>query len=292
MMRRLLTRSLSNLRTTIQRDGAAWPVPVLSTSEASALRSQLLIEMDGLKNPDFAKNDLLYYKAHLIFGAVDALARHPAIVQAAQRALGTRDLLLWDASIPLKPSAASAAEPAGQHFPWHQDGTYFGLEPIDGIVTCWVALSDASEEHGCMHVVPGSHAAGQQEHTLKPDEPGSMLRRGQQVEGVNEATSKAMALVAGEMSIHHPLALHCSGPNITSEARVGVVLNFVAPSTTPHNGIGSATLVAGSCTAEHWTLSQHQPAPNAGASAATDAASLEAHAQAMAVHRGELQAKQ
>jgi hypothetical protein len=118
-----------------------------------------------------------------------------------------------------------------------------------------------------------------------------MLRRGQQVPDVEEGEAETMALTAGEMSMHHPLALHCSGTNSTTEARVGVVLVFVPPATCPHDGLGSATLVAGQCDAEHWELSNWRPT-DAGAAAATDAGSLDAHAQALATHRGELQAKQ
>ncbi len=44
--------------------------------------------------------------------------------------------------------------------PWHQDGgSYWGLsrEPE---LQIWTALDDASEESGCVDVIPGSHAAG------------------------------------------------------------------------------------------------------------------------------------
>ena len=39
---------------------------------------------------------------------------------------------------------------------WHQDLTYWGLDPAD-IVTAWVALSPATVESGCMRFVPGTH---------------------------------------------------------------------------------------------------------------------------------------
>ena len=91
--------------------------------EASALREQLLAETSGVLQAGFLGSDLLYYKAHLIFSVVDTLARHPAVVSAVQRALGSEDVLLWDASIPLKPptsSDAGADENASTFFPWHQ----------------------------------------------------------------------------------------------------------------------------------------------------------------------------
>jgi hypothetical protein len=117
-----------------------------------------------------------------------------------------------------------------------------------------------------------------------------MLRRGQQVQGVNENGAEAMALTPGEMSVHHPMALHCSGPNVTDVDRIGVVLVFVTPSTAPHDGKGSATLVAGQCDASHWQLSSHRPDADLGANAVHDKKALAAHAEALAVHRGDLQA--
>ena len=117
-----------------------------------------------------------------------------------------------------------------------------------------------------------------------------MLRRGQQVEDVGEAEGEVMALSAGEMSIHNPFTLHCSGPNTTQEPRVGVVLNFLPPSTIPNGSVGSATLIAGRCEYAHWGLSSWRPDPAAGQGATTDSAALEAHAEALSRHRGELQA--
>ena len=96
----------------LQRDGAVWPLPVLSAHDARAMRLRLGVELSGAK--DFKRSDLLYYKSHLVFGVVDELARHPAIVAAAQDALGSRDLLLWDSSVPLKPAAAAGAAAAAE----------------------------------------------------------------------------------------------------------------------------------------------------------------------------------
>ena len=65
---------------------------------------------------------------------------------------------------------------------------------------------------------------------------------------------------------------------------------FVKPSTAPNDGKGSATLVAGKCNAIHWQLSSHRPNVASGDRAVHDIESLAAHAQALAVHRGDLQA--
>ena len=39
---------------------------------------------------------------------------------------------------------------------WHQDVTYWGLEPSRAM-SGWLAIDDADVENGCMMVVPGSH---------------------------------------------------------------------------------------------------------------------------------------
>ena len=285
-------KTSTDLRALFLEDGAVWPLDVLQPQEAATLRETLALEMSGIdssnSNTDFATNDLLYYKSHFIFTAVNKLARHPTIMNFAKKALGTEDLLLWDSSIPLKPPSSSNT-PAGI-FPWHQDMTYWGLEPIDGAVSCWVALGDASEEHGCMKIIRGSHKNGQHDHSLLPEEEGSMLRRGQQVIGVDEKAAEPMALNAGQMSMHHPGVLHCSSANTMLEERVGVVLVYVSPSTVPNNQIGSATLVDGQCEQDCWTLSDWQPVDGVGVGASKDERALDAHAKALGVHRGELQA--
>ena len=42
---------------------------------------------------------------------------------------------------------------------WHQDLTYWGLEPPQA-VTAWLAIDDVDIDNGCMRVVPGSHRQG------------------------------------------------------------------------------------------------------------------------------------
>ena len=66
---------------------------------------------------------------------------------------------------------------SGAYVSWHQDATYFALEPACH-VTAWVALTDAPVEAGCMEVVPGSHRLGQLRHAEMQD-PENLLSRGQ-----------------------------------------------------------------------------------------------------------------
>lgn len=76
-----------------------------------------------------------------------------------------------------KPPAAVSGEGAGfYNVPWHQDAGVTWEEADDSdIVTCWIALVDATVENGCMEVMPGAWKQGYLQHqaeggtTIRPD---------------------------------------------------------------------------------------------------------------------------
>jgi phytanoyl-CoA hydroxylase len=41
--------------------------------------------------------------------------------------------------------------------PWHQDSVYFPFDPPRPILGVWLAVTEATLENGCLHVMPGSH---------------------------------------------------------------------------------------------------------------------------------------
>ena len=45
-------------------------------------------------------------------------------------------------------------------FGWHQDCAYADLGPAHKLVTAWVALSDSSEDNGCVRMVSGARYPG------------------------------------------------------------------------------------------------------------------------------------
>jgi ectoine hydroxylase-related dioxygenase (phytanoyl-CoA dioxygenase family) len=48
--------------------------------------------------------------------------------------------------------------------PWHQDSYYFPFSPARPIVGLWLAVTEATLENGCLHVVPGSNHEPVHEH--------------------------------------------------------------------------------------------------------------------------------
>ena len=94
--------------------------------------------------------------------AVRALARDPRLVALVEQILGA-GVSVYFSQIFFKPPEGGGPKPA------HQDNFYFGPTDVDGIVTAWVALDDATLENGCLYfgdgTQPGSglpprHAAG------------------------------------------------------------------------------------------------------------------------------------
>jgi hypothetical protein len=115
---------------------------------------------------------------------------------------------------------------SGAYVSWHQDATYFALEPVCH-VTAWVALTDASIEAGCMEVVPGSHKLGQLRHADMQD-PENLLSRGQTLAvDVDRSKTAYMPVKAGQFSLHHTHLVHNSRPNRSSDRRIGLGISYI-----------------------------------------------------------------
>ncbi len=198
-----------------QETGYYAPVRALSTAEAAALRRNLETyeqNSDGIVGS-------LRHKTHLLFTWLDDLIRHPGILDPVEDLIG-RNILCWGSSFFIK-------EPSNPSFvSWHQDSTYWGLEPAD-IVTAWVAISESTLENGAMRVIPGSHRGDQMPHrdTFARD---NLLTRGQEV-AVEVDGSRAVDLVLqpGEMSLHHVRLIHGSEPNPSARRRIGFAIRYL-----------------------------------------------------------------
>jgi ectoine hydroxylase-related dioxygenase (phytanoyl-CoA dioxygenase family) len=216
-------------------DGVAYPIPVLARAEAA--RHLALLEAFEAKYGAQAKA-ILRHKGHLVLTWLNALMRHPAIIAAVTRLIGP-DVLCWTSNAFIK-------DPGDGHFvSWHQDATYWGLG-TERIVTAWLALTPSTPENGCMRMVRGSHRWNQLPHR-DTFHSANLLTRGQEIAvPVDEAQAEDIVLAPGEMSLHHVLIAHASGPNRSTGRRVGIAFRFITPDLAQSSGLrDSATLVAG-----------------------------------------------
>lgn len=147
------------------------------------------------------------------------LIRHPRILDAVEDVIGP-NILVWTSTFFIKePHSPTYAA-------WHQDGTYFGLTPNEQ-VCAWVALTDASREAGCMEHVSFQGNPRQLRHAAL-GLAHSINRAGQTItEDFDQSNRVAMALRAGEFSLHHEFAIHTSAPNNANHRRIEIGLNYI-----------------------------------------------------------------
>ena len=250
-----------DLATHFHRDGYVAPIDLLAREEAADLRARIddLMARHG-GTPELAQWS--YYKSHILFDWVAALAAHPRVLAAVEPLLGP-DILLWESSFFVKQPHSPA------HFGWHQDLTYWYLEPKGVALTVWVALSEVTVEHGCMQILPGTHGLGQLPHEPH-DDPASLLARGQFITAdLPEETAADITLEAGQGSIHSSLVVHGSRGNRAATPRVCCLLNFVPARAQPTRFRYSALPVLGEDRHGHFTA---DPWPDGSLSAANLAA--------------------
>jgi ectoine hydroxylase-related dioxygenase (phytanoyl-CoA dioxygenase family) len=245
------------------RDGFHFPVGVLSAAEACSYRDRLEANERQLGGP---LSGNMRQKPHLLFTWANELARHPRILDAVEDVIGP-DILCWSTTFFTK----EAHSPS--FVSWHQDATYWGLSTND-VITAWVAFADAPVESGAMKFWPGSHLKNQLDHhdTFAAD---NLLSRGQEIAvEVPEGEGVDGALKAGEMSLHHVLLVHGSGPNTTDDRRIGFAIRYIPPHVRQLKVRDSATLVRGTDRYGHFDL---EPAPRRD----LDAVALAAHRDAV-----------
>jgi ectoine hydroxylase-related dioxygenase (phytanoyl-CoA dioxygenase family) len=196
--------------------GYLCPIRVLSPERAAAYRARL--EAAEAANGGPFKGTMKQ-KPHLLFTWLDELVREPAVLDAVAGVIGP-NILCWASGFFTK----EAHDPS--YVSWHQDLTYWGLEPAD-IVTAWVALSPSTVESGCMRVVPGSHRLDVMPH-LETFAEHNLLSRGQEIQvEVDEAQARDVVLQPGEMSLHHVKLIHGSGANRADDRRIGFAIRYV-----------------------------------------------------------------
>jgi hypothetical protein len=194
---------------------------------------------------------------------LNALVRHPRILDAVEDVIGP-DILVWTCTFFIKEQGSKTFAA------WHQDGAFFGLEPHEQ-VCAWVALSDASRAAGCMEMISGKGAPRMLHHEAKGIR-NSINRAGQTIiEAFDKRGPRAMALNAGEFSLHHELAVHRSAPNHATHRRIGIGLNYLPPHVRVNGPVRlKAMLVRGEDRRGYWDLIEPPQAER-------DAAALAAH---------------
>jgi non-haem Fe2+, alpha-ketoglutarate-dependent halogenase len=245
-----------------RRDGYLSPLVAFDASQARVYRDRL---EDCERRFGLAHERRR--KMHLYLTWVDEIVRHPRVLDAVEDLIGP-DILVYHLTLWMK-------EPRTDAFvSWHQDSTYFGLEPPHEHVTAWVALTTSDLRSGCVQVVPGSHHKGQVQHDVAKSD-ANMFPTGQNLEVSDAMPVDTMVLAPGEFSLHHTYLFHNSMPNRSDDRRIGLGISYIPTRCRCVAGQRlTASLVRGVDRYGHFDL---DPAPAADC----DASALAVHGEAM-----------
>jgi len=154
--------------------------------------------------------------------ALATIAHDRRFAALAAEALGCTTLQLLQDSLLYKPAREGGA------VAWHQDYTYVGFLTPPRVVSLRIALLPEDELSGCMRVVNGSHLWGPvgavralSESQVDSLEPSLSPERVAELEG-----ARPLELEPGDVSIHHCLTLHSSGPNRADRPRKTIILRM------------------------------------------------------------------
>lgn len=151
------------------------------------------------------------FSVHLVARSerLAALAAHPVFTDLCRDLVGDDANLYWDQAVYKKPEKP-------RRFPWHQDNGYTYVEPQQ-YLTCWVALTDASEANGCPWVVPGLHRRGTLRHWMTD----LGWRCLEQAPGAVPVPARA-----GSIVVFSSLTPHRTGPNLSDGVRKAYIVQF------------------------------------------------------------------
>ena len=186
--------------------------PVLAaTDELEGRTDGFLGQMEGGRL-SIAEQGAITFSLFLVqtSPAARSFAAHPVFADLCHDLIGPDVRLYHDQAVYKKPEKP-------RRFPWHQDNGYTFVAPQQ-YLTCWVALTDATVDNGCPHVVPGLHRLGTlQHHYVDPlgweifeDHPDAV----------------AAPVGKGGIVVFSSLSPHLTGPNTTDAVRKAYILQY------------------------------------------------------------------
>jgi hypothetical protein len=231
-----------------RRDGYLFPLPAIDAAQAVDAR-RVLEDFEKSQGGRIGKDQR--HKPHLVMTALDRIVNEPRLLDAVEAILGP-NFLCWESVLFTKEARGPA------YVSWHQDATYWGLEPFD-VVTAWVALSPSTVDSGCMRVIPGTHKGEVIDH-VDTFAANNLLSRGQEIAvKFDEAQAVDLVLQPGQMSLHDVKLVHGSEPNRSNDRRIGLAIRYIPTHVRQTMAAGdSAMLVRGVDAFGHFRL---EPSP-------------------------------
>ena len=138
-----------------------------------------------------------------------SFCRHPLLVGICRDLMGDDVRLYWEQAVYKAPHSV---EPVL----WHQDNGYTFVVPQD-YLTCWVAITDATLDNGCVSVLPGVHREGTLRHVTTDI--------GQECWGDHDQAVQ-VPVSAGSIVVFSSLTPHFTGLNRTDNVRKAYIVQY------------------------------------------------------------------
>ena len=168
-----------------------------------------------------------------LFGrALFRFTHTPRLLDALSQLIGPELSLNPIHHLRAKPPQEQCSDSSKGYFsvPWHQDsGVTLAEADASEIVTTWLPLGDATEEMGCLQVLPGANRLGHLPHVAVPGYGTSV-----KPSAMPPIQPRRLPVHAGDVVFMHRHLPHHSTPNRSQDCRWSLDLRFQR--TGDHNG--------------------------------------------------------
>jgi ectoine hydroxylase-related dioxygenase (phytanoyl-CoA dioxygenase family) len=225
---------LAEARAAYERDGY-WLSPVLfDEGEVARYRAATQRVVDGSYNLERAPALCLPFEptdhdlrkidnAWWADSDLAELATSARLGEIAAALLGAETVRLWQDQLLFKPPGGPAETTIG----WHQDwASWHTVASHGAFITAWVAFDDVDEANGAMQMLRGSHTWGLlpgASNFFGTDRESQLAALGED----RQIEPRTIVLRSGQVSFHHPLTFHGSGPNTSDRLRRSLAVHFV-----------------------------------------------------------------
>ena len=167
--------------------------------------------------------------------AIGAVTTSPLLGAVGARLMDVDAVRLWHDQAVYKPGVGpGGGEETAGNIGWRQDYGHWKASSATNMFTAWIALQDTDLQNGGMRTIVGSHKWGllEDSNTFGHKDLDGLQARfaNQQISG--DWIDEPCIMQAGQVSFHHALTLHGSGPNLTWEPRMCLISHMMPGDTT------------------------------------------------------------
>ena len=145
--------------------------------------------------------------------------------------LGCEAVRLWQDQAIWKPGTDGELVDEG-NIGFHQDYAYWQDSSTTNMVSANIALQDVTVENGALRMIPGSHKLGLIDVLVGGFFESNLSETRKRLHAELDLQEDVpLQLKAGQVSFHHSLTVHASGPNTSASPRLVLAPAYIADGT-------------------------------------------------------------